>query len=92
MGELGVEAERGHRHVGQVAASEHIDCLVSVGTEAEWIADEAWRGGVEKVVRAASAEEATATLRELAKPGDLVLIKGSRSARMELIVEGLERP
>ena len=90
MGELGTEAERGHRQVGQVAAREHIDCLVTVGTEAEWIADEAWRGGVEKVVRAASTDEATATLRELAKPGDVVLIKGSRSAKMEAIVEGLE--
>lgn len=92
MGELGTEAERGHRQVGEIAAREHIDCLVSVGEEAGWIADEAWRGGVEKVVRVASTDEATKALRELAKPGDVVLIKGSRSAKMERIVEGLEAP
>jgi UDP-N-acetylmuramoyl-tripeptide--D-alanyl-D-alanine ligase len=91
MGELGAEAERGHRQVGQFAANEHLDCLVSVGTEAEWIAEEAWRGGVEKVVRSASTDEAVEALRELAKPGDVVLIKGSRSERMERILEGLEK-
>ena len=36
------------------------------------------------------AEEATKALRELARAGDLVLIKGSRSSRMERIVEGLQ--
>jgi UDP-N-acetylmuramoyl-tripeptide--D-alanyl-D-alanine ligase len=90
MGELGTEAERGHRQVGESAAREHIDGVVAVGEEAEWIADAAWRGGVEKVVRVASTEEATKALREWAKPGDVVLIKGSRSAKMERIVEGLQ--
>jgi UDP-N-acetylmuramyl pentapeptide synthase len=89
MGELGAEAERGHRMVGEVAAREHIDVVVGIGAEAEWIADSAWRGGVEKVLRFASTEEATPALRELARPGDLVLVKGSRSARMERVVEGL---
>ena len=92
MGELGSEAERGHREVGEIAAHEHIDCVVGVGDEAQWITDAAWRGGVEKVVRVGSTEEATKALRELAKAGDVVLIKGSRSAKMERIVEGLQTP
>jgi UDP-N-acetylmuramoyl-tripeptide--D-alanyl-D-alanine ligase len=92
MGELGVEAERGHRQVGETAAREQIDGVIGVGEEAQWITDAAWRGGVEKVVRVDSTEEATKILRELAKPGDVVLIKGSRSARMERIVEGLQAP
>ena len=90
MGELGAEAERGHREVGEIAAREHIDCVVGVGEEAQWIADAAWRGGVEKVVRVGSTDEAAKALRELAKAGDVVLIKGSRSAKMERIVEGLQ--
>ena len=89
MGELGAEAERGHRLVGEVAAQAHLDSVIGVGEEAQWITDAAWRGGVEKVVRVESTEEATKVLREFAKAGDLVLIKGSRSARMERIVEGL---
>ncbi|MEA3211426.1 MAG: UDP-N-acetylmuramoyl-tripeptide--D-alanyl-D-alanine ligase [Chthoniobacter sp.] len=92
MGELGAETERGHRQVGDVVAREHIDALVAVGPQAEWIAETAWRGGVEKVVKVATNDEATRLLRELAKPGDVVLIKGSRSAKMERIVEGLQTP
>jgi UDP-N-acetylmuramoyl-tripeptide--D-alanyl-D-alanine ligase len=89
MGELGAESERGHRMVGQAASDLGIDCLISVGDEALWIAEEAWRGGVGKVVRAKDQEEAISTLRDFAHAGDLVLVKGSRSARMERIVEGL---
>ena len=92
MGELGAESERGHREVGEVAAREHIDCVIGVGEEAQWIADAAWRGGVEKIVRVESTDEAAKVLRELAKPGDVVLIKGSRSAKMERILEGLQAP
>ncbi|MEI9893881.1 MAG: UDP-N-acetylmuramoyl-tripeptide--D-alanyl-D-alanine ligase [Chthoniobacter sp.] len=92
MGELGGEAERGHRMVGEVAAQVHLDIVIGVGAEAKWITEAAWRGGVEKVVHVESTEEATKVLRDLAKAGDLVLIKGSRSARMERIVEGLLAP
>lgn len=92
MGELGAEAERGHRLVGEVAAQAHLDGVIGVGAEAQWITEAAWRGGVEKVVRVETTEEATKALRELARAGDLVLIKGSRSSRMERIVEGLLAP
>ena len=92
MGELGAEAERGHRLVGEAAAQAHLDSVIGVGQEAQWITDAAWRGGVEKVVRVESTEEATKVLRDLARAGDVVLIKGSRSARMERIVEGLLAP
>ena len=90
MGELGAQSESGHRQVGEVAAETHLDCLVGVGQEAEWIAETAQRGGVGNVVRVGTTEEATSVLRDLARPGDLVLIKGSRSAKMERIVEGMQ--
>lgn len=89
MGELGIESERGHRSVGQMASDLGIDCVISVGGEAEFIAEEAWRGGVEKVVRAADLDEAVKSLREMVHAGDLVLVKGSRSSKMERVVEGL---
>jgi UDP-N-acetylmuramoyl-tripeptide--D-alanyl-D-alanine ligase len=92
MGELGAEAERGHRSVGEVAAREAIDCVIAVGQRAGWIAEESERGGVGQVMKAGTAEEATVLLREIAKEGDVVLIKGSRSAKMERIVEGLQTP
>jgi UDP-N-acetylmuramyl pentapeptide synthase len=92
MGELGAESEPGHRRVGEAAAREHIDCIIGVGQEAEWIADTAAQGGVERVLKVGTNDEATQALREFAKPGDIVLVKGSRSARMERIVEGLQTP
>ena len=92
MGELGAEAERGHKSVGEVAAREHIDCVVGVGPQAGWIVETAERDGVREVRKVGTAEEATTLLREFARPGDVVLIKGSRSAKMERIVEGMQAP
>lgn len=92
MGELGTQSEHGHRSVGRTASDLGLDCVISVGDEAHFIAEEAWRGGVEKVVKAADLDEAVKTLREYVHAGDLVLIKGSRSAKMERIVEGLATP
>jgi UDP-N-acetylmuramoyl-tripeptide--D-alanyl-D-alanine ligase len=92
MSELGVESEPGHRNVGRLAAQLGIDCVIDVGPEPAWIAEEAARGGVSKVLQLATVEEAVATLHELARPQDVVLIKGSRAARMERIVEGFQAP
>jgi UDP-N-acetylmuramoyl-tripeptide--D-alanyl-D-alanine ligase len=90
MGELGRESERGHRQVGDVAGREHIPCLITVGDEARWIAESAEAGGVPTVIRTTSAEDAVRALRDFAKPGDMVLIKGSRSARLERVVQAME--
>jgi UDP-N-acetylmuramoyl-tripeptide--D-alanyl-D-alanine ligase len=92
MGELGKESEHGHRSVGEVAAKKGIDYLIGVGDEARWITDAAWKTGMEKVLHVDSVEDGVKALREFSKPGDLVLVKGSRSARMERIVEGLQMP
>jgi UDP-N-acetylmuramoyl-tripeptide--D-alanyl-D-alanine ligase len=89
MGELGAESERGHRIVGQAASDLGIDCVVTVGDEAALMADEAWRGGVAKVVKVKDQDEAIKALRDYARAGDLILVKGSRSSKMERIVEGL---
>ncbi len=87
MGELGAESEAGHRRVGLVAAQVGIDAIITVGEEAGLIAEAA--AGVKTIVPEASVEAAVQALREIARPGDVVLVKGSRSARMERIVEGL---
>ncbi len=90
MGELGIESENGHKRVGEDAVRAGLDCVIGVGQEAKWITDTAWRGGVEKVLHFSEIEDALKALREFAHPGDIVLVKGSRSARMERIVEGLQ--
>ena len=87
MGELGAESERGHRRVGEAAALERIDCVVGVGSGAAWISESARQHGVGEVFQVGSTSEAAGLLRKIAHPGDAVLVKGSRSARMEKILE-----
>ncbi len=90
MGELGKESERGHRSVGEVAGREKIGCVITVGETAEWIAEAAEKSGVVRIIRTADAEEAARVLGDIAKPGDTVLVKASRSARLERIVQAME--
>jgi len=87
MGELGAEFERGHRSVGAAAAAERIDVVISVGAEAVLISDAARQGGVKESFSMGSTEEAAAFLRSILRQGDLVLVKGSRSAKMERVIE-----
>lgn len=83
MGELGSEAEAGHRSVGEAVADLEIDLLIVVGTEAGWIADAAEARGNVTVLRVGTPSEAGSVLAGEAREGDLVLLKGSRSAQME---------
>jgi len=92
MNELGAESARGHRLVGETAARENIDCVITVGNIAAAIASAALAHGVRHALTAQSTAEAALILRSLARNGDTVLIKGSRSVRMETIVEELARP
>lgn len=91
MGELGAESEQGHRRVGEAAGELGVDVLIVVGEEAAATAQAARTRGVNTVLEVPGAEAAVLALRELACGGDVVLVKGSRSARMERVVEGLER-
>jgi UDP-N-acetylmuramoyl-tripeptide--D-alanyl-D-alanine ligase len=45
--------------------------------------------GVPEERRAATAEEAVAAVEELLRPGDVVLVKASRSAGLERVAEAL---
>lgn len=81
MGELGEHAESGHREVGAYAAGLGLDAIVSVGGEARWITDEAKRD-THFPDHAACAD----FLKHYLSKGDLVLLKGSRSAGMERVL------
>lgn len=91
MGELGSFAEEGHREVGRAAVS-GVDRLITVGAEADWISAEALRHGLGDVVHFENPESAVEALRQMWAPGDVVLVKGSRSSRMERIIEEVARP
>ena len=85
MGELGIHASDGYRRVGEKAAR-CLDMLICVGNEAEEIARAAADKGMKDVLTVAGNPEAAKLLSSLCKEGDLVLLKASRSARLEEIL------
>jgi len=87
MRELGAESERGHREVGETAATLGVNQLITIGDTAELIAEGARTAGLDKVSSVRSTAEAAKLLGEIAEPEDLVLIKGSRAARTEEVIQ-----
>src|SRR5881396_3430062 len=87
MRELGDQSERGHLEVGETAATLGVDQLITIGDAAELIAEGARIAGLGNSRAVNSTTEAAGILAEIAEPGDLVLIKGSRVARTERVME-----
>jgi UDP-N-acetylmuramoyl-tripeptide--D-alanyl-D-alanine ligase len=87
MRELGESHGRGHREVGEAAAS-LADLVIVVGEDADGIVAGASSLG-EAVVKVPDREAALAALQERLKPGDAVLVKASRGVALEWIVESL---
>ncbi len=90
MRELGEESARGHREVGETAAELGVDQLIAIGDMAAAIAEAARNAGLQNISIARSTSEAAELLGEIAVSGDLVLVKGSRSARTERVIEAFE--
>jgi UDP-N-acetylmuramoyl-tripeptide--D-alanyl-D-alanine ligase len=85
MLELGTESDRGHREVGETAATLGVDYLIAIGNDTIALAAE--EAGLEDSAIAQDASDAAEILNEIVGPGDLVLIKGSRSSRTELVLD-----
>lgn len=91
MLELGQYEQQGHELVGARAA-EVADQLVTVGERAIVIAQAANRAGLakENIKEFENSEQAAEYLQKSLNVKDVVLIKGSRSMQMEIIVNALE--
>jgi UDP-N-acetylmuramoyl-tripeptide--D-alanyl-D-alanine ligase len=91
MAELGPIAEHEHDRVGELAARIRVDRLITVGRAAEAIARAAVREGMAPADVASYGDVADALedARRSARPGDLVLCKGSRVAGLERVAEAL---
>jgi len=91
MRELGAETERGHREVGEKAASLGVDHLIAIGETGRMTVAAAQHAGLKHAVAVNNTTEAAELLERIAKAGDLVLIKGSRTARTEQVLEEFSR-
>src|SRR5437660_218175 len=91
MRELGKESERGHEEVGEAAAAFGVDHLIGIGEMGAIISRAAKKAGLEKSSVVGSTSEAAELLLEMAAPGDLILIKGSRLARTEDVIEAFAK-
>ena len=91
MYELGTAEESGHREVGGAAAKAGVDQLVAVGNLAQGIAAGGINGGLakEQVHHCEDNTQAVEVLQAMIKPGDTILVKGSRGMKMEQIVKEL---
>ena len=89
MGELGDYALEGYRRTG-TAAGKNVDILITVGAESAPIADAARETGLGRIHEVDDTAAAALMLANLTRPGDIVLVKGSRSARMESVLKHFE--
>jgi UDP-N-acetylmuramoyl-tripeptide--D-alanyl-D-alanine ligase len=63
--------------------------LFAIGRRASQIAVAARARGLKSVIEIAEVERAAQAVKEFARPGDMVLVKASRSMRLERITEAL---
>ncbi|MGK5694122.1 UDP-N-acetylmuramoyl-tripeptide--D-alanyl-D-alanine ligase [Streptomyces sp. URMC 128] len=92
MAELGDEALAEHDAVGRLAVRLNVSKLVAVGgREAAWLQLGAYNEGSwgEESVHVSDAQAAIDLLRSELRPGDVVLVKASRSVGLERVAQAL---
>ncbi len=89
MLELGVRSPAEHYRIGRIAA-EKAQILLAYGPNSVRMLNGALTGGMppNRARAFTDRERLIQVLKSLARPGDVILFKGSRGMRMELILEG----
>ena len=86
MLELGKKSKAMHKSIGKMVASAPVKALITIGEFSSFISRAAKKCGMNKTYHAQSHEEAARILQRLARPGDVILLKGSRGMQMEKII------
>ena len=91
MLELGKLAEPAHRQLGTQVGALSIDYLVAVGEFSAFAAQGAADAGMgcKRIASASERKCAVAFLKKHVRPGDCLLVKGSRGSKMEEVVNSL---
>lgn len=90
--ELGAQAEELHRGIGDFIVSEagkgkKLSCVITVGESARYISSQVEEKSDIKTKPCMDNDEAAAFLKQIVKPGDWVLVKGSRGMHMDEVVK-----
>ncbi|HEX5411221.1 MAG TPA: UDP-N-acetylmuramoyl-tripeptide--D-alanyl-D-alanine ligase [Terriglobia bacterium] len=93
MLELGPSSPEWHRQIGRKLTESRIDCLVAVQGDARFTLEGALEAGMNpaSAVFFPSAQEAAPYCCSLLRPGDVVLVKGSRGVNLEKVTELLAK-
>ena len=88
MLELGICAQAEHYKIGRIAA-EKADVVLAYGPNSVRVLNGALTGGMTQAKARAftDRERLVAVLKQMARPGDVILFKGSRGMQMELALE-----
>ena len=89
MAELGAQSEPAHAEIGRLAAELKVGQLFAVGQQAAAMARAAREAGLTRVIEFGDVEAAIRAVKNFLKAGDVVLLKASRSSRLERIAETL---
>ena len=95
MMELGKYSAEEHKKAGELVAksldSSRGDLLITVGQRAKGIRDGAVSAGFNpfSVISFDSSNEAAEKVKNMIKPGDIILVKGSQSPRMERVTKAI---
>ncbi len=94
MKELGAHSEAQHRVIGALAG-QFVEVLIGVGGETRPLLNAALPSAKENenpiaISYCDDAKEAASRIEEWLKPGDVVLVKGSRSVGLEVVVEAVK--
>jgi UDP-N-acetylmuramoyl-tripeptide--D-alanyl-D-alanine ligase len=89
MAELGVHTEPMHREIGAAAGRTPLAGLFVIGSGAESTAAAAREAGLKAVTICDLVENIVDRVLAVTAPGDIILVKASRSARLERVVDAL---
>jgi UDP-N-acetylmuramoyl-tripeptide--D-alanyl-D-alanine ligase len=91
MAEQGAHSEAAHEEVGRQVAELGIGQLFAIGKMAPVMAGAAREAGMNRVMEFADVDTAAAAVKSFLKNGDVMLLKASRSMRLERVAELLKR-
>jgi UDP-N-acetylmuramoyl-tripeptide--D-alanyl-D-alanine ligase len=93
MYELGAESETYHCELGRAIAQSNIDVLYAVGPLAALTAQAALQAGMGRadVQKSITSKRLARLIKSMLRDEDVILVKGSRAMKLELVVQALQR-